>query len=117
MPTVRVLVTHELPTYREALGEALRLMRPQAEVVVVEPTNLDGEVERRQPHIIFGSRLSDTARSSALAWALLNPQGKQLVETSVAGERATSSDLPFAAILALVDSAEHLARSTPAATT
>jgi hypothetical protein len=101
----RVLVAHEPRAYREALAAALRALRPEAEVVVVEPQDLDGEASRRRPDLVFCSRLGEPVRSRARAWALLYPGGARRVETCVAGRRAAAADLGLAAALALLDRA------------
>jgi hypothetical protein len=108
MPMVRVLVAHEPATYREALGAALRLVRPDADVFVVAPENLDNEVRRVRPDLVFCSQLSELVRTQPRAWVLLYPGGEHLVETSVAGERITSGDLPFDTVIALVDQAASI---------
>ena len=110
-PPCRILVAHEPLAYREALAGALRVLRPDAEVAVVAPMELDKEVERRRPDLVYCSRLSQSVQARAWAWALMYPGGKRVVETSVAGERALVDDLSLDAALALVDRVAGLARS------
>ena len=102
-PPCRILVAHEPLAYREAPAGVLRVLHPHAEVAVVAPADLDEEVERRRPDVVFCSRLSQAVRAQARAWALLYPSGERVVETCVAGERALADDLSLDAALALVD--------------
>jgi len=103
VPTVRILVAHEPLAYRDVLATALRALRPTADVVVVEPGDLDDEVARRAPHLVFCSRLSEVIQTRSLGWAVLYPSGAPIVETSVAGERTTAADMVLEEILSLVD--------------
>ena len=103
MPTVRILVAHEPLAYRDVLATALRALRPLADIVVVEPTDLDAEIGRQVPHLVFCSRLSDAVQARSLGWVLLYPRGEAVIETSVAGDRMTAGDLVLDEVLSLVD--------------
>ena len=46
----RVLVANEPRSYRQAIAAALQVIRPDMEVLVVEPELLDDEVEERPEH-------------------------------------------------------------------
>ena len=43
---LRILLANEPRSYREAIAGAFRVLKPTAEVFVVDPTMLDAEVER-----------------------------------------------------------------------
>jgi hypothetical protein len=47
MPSPLVLVANEPRAYRETIALALKALRPEAEVIAIEPTDLDAEVKRR----------------------------------------------------------------------
>ena len=114
-PAVRVLVTHELLAYREALGAALAALRPRAEVAVVAPEDLDAEVARRRPDLVFCGQPSEAVQRWARAWALLYPGDERVVETCVDGERAVAADLGLDDALALVDRVARAAAAEPGA--
>ncbi len=102
-PPCRIIVAHEPLAYREALAGALSALRSHAEVAIVAPADLDDEVERRLPDLVFVGRLSQAVQAHARAWVLVYPGGERVVETCVAGERVLAADLSLDAALALVD--------------
>ena len=104
----RVLVAHEPRAYREALAAALAALRPEAEVLAVDPGALDRAVAAAAPDLVFCGALTPAVRAAAPAWAVLYPGGTPVVETSVAGERAALPDLGLEAALALLDRAAEL---------
>ena len=106
MPPVLVLVANEPRAYRETIALALRELRPEAEVLAVEPETLDAEVVRRRPDLAVCSRLSEVVETRVPAWVLLYPEGANLAVVSVRGERATSGGLGLADLATLVDRAE-----------
>jgi hypothetical protein len=104
-PRVCVLVANEPRVYRKALAA----LHPEASVVAVEPTELDGMVVRTRPDLVFCSSLAPVVEAGGRAWTLLYPDGAPRVETCVNGERADVADLGLAAALVLVDRAVALA--------
>jgi hypothetical protein len=115
-PAVRVLVANEPLAYREVLAGSLRLLRPDAEVVEVDPDEIEVSVRSARPDLVFASRIDARILAWLPAWAIVYPGGAQRVETCVAGERATATDLELADALALVDRVAALtaARRAPA---
>ena len=107
-PRPRVLVAHEPRACREALAAALAILRPDAEVLAVAPEALDRALTQAPPALVFCGEVTAAVRASAPAWVLLYPDGASVVETSVAGERATLPDLGLEAALALLDRAAGL---------
>ena len=103
----RVLVAHEPRAYREALAAALAALRPEAEVRAVDPEALHRALAQAAPALVFCGELTAAVRA-APAWVVLYPDGAPLVETCVAGERATLADLGLEAALALLDRAAGL---------
>ena len=107
MPPILVLVANEPRAYRETIALALRELRPEAEVLAVEPETLDAEVVRRRPALAVCSALSsEVVETRVPAWVLLYPGGANLAVVSVRGERATRGGLGLADLAALVDRAE-----------
>lgn len=109
---LRALIANEPRTYREALFEALRRLRPQLEVSAVEPEALDAEVERFHPHLVVCSRKGEVPRNGTLTWVTLYPDDQNLAEVCTAGGRATIVGIGFDDFLSVVDGTEFLHQST-----
>lgn len=106
---MRVLVANELCSYREAIAEVFKELRPHVEIHCVEPEDLDGEIVRVRPHMVLCSRLTDAVRS-LLAWVLLYPDAENRAEISTAGERTTLINVDFDHLLSILDKIELLLR-------
>lgn len=105
---VRVMVGHEPRFYREALAAALGWLRPEAEVILVEPADIDAEVERRRPHLVVCSELSPVVRGQVLAWVVLYPDAANLAIVSVAGQERSVPAVEVDDLLAVMDQADLL---------
>ncbi len=112
MDNVRILVANEPSAYRDVIAAAFRVLRPAAAVRAVAPEALDDEVLRGMPQLVICSELSEIVQTRVCAWVLLYPSGAARVVTSVAGQRATTTDIAFEEMLALVDQLE-LGRVVP----
>lgn len=110
MEKMCVLVANDPCTYREAIANALRELRPHVEVRAVEPDGLDREVERLRPHLAVSSRLT-AAMESLLAWIVLYPNGENRAEINTAGERVAVANVGFDHLLSTIDKTELLYRS------
>lgn len=115
MRSVRVLIANEPRSYREAFAEALRLMRPGAEIFEAEAGDLDREVERLRPDVVLCSNISPAVENMVESWILLYPENEPLVMVSTAGELSTVSDVDLNDIVALVDRAAEMLDNDPAA--
>jgi len=105
---VRLLVGNEPCAYREALAGALQLLRPELDVRLVAPEELDGAVRELRPHLVVCSRLSRAIRSGPVVWVLLYPDGQGQAVLSLAGRRTTTRSVEFAWLLDAVDQTERL---------
>jgi hypothetical protein len=111
MGALRALIANEPRTYREALFEALRGLRPRVQFRVVEPEALDAEVERFRPHLVVCSRKGGVPRNGTLTWVTLYPNDENLVEVCTAGGRATIVGIGFDDFLSVIDGTEFLRQS------
>jgi hypothetical protein len=111
MEKMRALIANEPRTYREVLVDALRWLRPQAEVSTVEPDDLDAEIGRLRPHLVVCSRVLAAAPAGPLIWVTLYPKGENRAEIFTAGERITMTNIRFSDLLLIFDHAEVLCRS------
>lgn len=115
MESVRVLVANGPLAYRGAIAEALRCLRPDAEVVDTDPEDLPTEASHLRPHLVVGDDRSALESSGAPAWILLYPDGACRVEICVAGRHTTATDLDFDDLLAVVDQVGQPNRDAPVA--
>lgn len=103
MRNVRILIANEPRAYREAFAEAIRFIRPRAEIVEAESEDLDRRVMTFRPDVVLCSNVSPVVESMAQNWVLLYPENEPLVMVSTAGELSTVSDVDLDDIVALVD--------------
>lgn len=102
---IRILIANNPRSYRQAHAEVLRAMRPDAEVILAEPEELDGEIVRLAPHLVLCSELTEGVRTAPLAWMLLYPGGADLAVASVACAQRTIHGVQFEDVLNVVDEA------------
>ena len=99
----RIVVANEPRSYREAMAVACRVLRPEVEVILAEPADLDAAVARLDPQLVLCSRLTEGLRTGSRAWVVLYPEGEAQAVISAAGHCVTTDDLGFAALAALID--------------
>ncbi len=100
-----IVVANEPRSYREAMAVACRVLRPEVEVILAEPQDLDAEVVRLDPQLVLCSRLTEGLRTGSRAWVVLYPGGEARAVISVAGHCVTTGDIGFAALAAVIDQA------------
>ena len=99
----RVLVVHDLRSYRDGIAAALRTLRPGVEVFEAEPRDLDREILRLHPLLVICSQVTDLARYCAPNWIELYPDHETRVVVSIGGKQSTFSDLRFPELISIVD--------------
>ena len=102
MTSPLVLVANEPRAYRETIALALSALRPRAEVVAVEPDDLDAEIARRHPDVAVCSELSPMIETSVPIWVLLYPEGANMAVVSVGGEQSTTGGLALDDLAAVI---------------
>ena len=111
MMNLRILIGNEPRSYREAISGAIEYVRPDAEVLTVEPEELDLEVGRGPAGMVLCSFVTSVVEKGSLAWVELYPGGGPGSRIGVDGLRLTAAgDLGLADILWIADRAEALAR-------
>jgi hypothetical protein len=105
-----MLVANEPRSYREVLATALQSLRPHVALLASEPTDLDRNVVRFEPHLAICSRLTETVQTRCPAWIVFYPNGTRIVEVKVAGLQLTHTDLELNELLAIIDHIERLAQ-------
>jgi len=102
---LRVLVANDPRCYREVMAAILQEMRPKLEVVLADPDDLRGAVERIAPDLLLCSR-PDLVVEKVPSWAVLYPDGHGSAVVNIAGDSFVLESADFEDVLALVDRAE-----------
>ncbi len=105
MDHTRVLVANEPLFYRDTMAAAFRKLRPQVEVIVAEPGDLDTQVLRFAPDLVFCSGLSEVVETRSSSWVVLYPGGQSRVEMSVCGDRTQATDVELRDLVSIIDRA------------
>lgn len=108
MGELRILLTNEPRSYREAIAGALRAPKPNTEVFVAGSEELDDEVQRLSPQLVVCSRATPTVELRSLVWVELYPDHGSISTVSVDGERSTVAGIELAGLLSTIDRAEVL---------
>jgi hypothetical protein len=71
---IRVLISFEdgFHAYRDTIAAAIRIVRPNAEVVTVEPVDIRETVKRIRPDVVIGSPLTMADVEGVPAWVDLS---------------------------------------------
>ena len=71
---IRILVSFEdgFHAYRDTIAAAIRIVRPNAEVVTVKPVDICGTAKRFRPDVIIGSPLTRDDVEGVPAWVELS---------------------------------------------
>lgn len=107
MRETRVLVACDLTSYREAIATALDGLRPDLDVHVAPPEDLDRRAEELRPDLVVCSRITRRVEELARGWVELYPGCEAHAVVSLAGERSTIEDMQLADLLSVVDRLRH----------
>jgi hypothetical protein len=100
---LRLVVANDPRTYRETIATAIQRLRPDLEVLVVDPADLADQVEHWRPHMVISSVPVARAGGWPLCWVALYPAGKMQVVVTVAAQQTWARDIDLAELLAVVD--------------
>jgi hypothetical protein len=110
---VRVLITVEPRMYREALALAVQSNRPEAEVMLVSESALDGQVDGFNPHVLVrndgGGAVPEKVLRSVVCRVEVLYTDSMATRVSVGGRSFTIEDACIDDLLALVDGTEAMA--------
>lgn len=112
-PALRVLVAFEelYRSYGEAIAGAVRLLRPDAQVLIARPDTLGTEVTQLEPHLVISDRPAPPNAGSALAWVEL-PHDPTLPTTVRLESRSPKPVSPaLDGLLSVLDEVERLVRN------
>lgn len=103
MREFRVLVACDLTSYREAIAAALAELRPDLDVHLAPPENLDRRTEELRPDLVVCSRITRRVEDLAQGWVELYPGCEAHAVVSLRGERSTVEDMQLTDLLSVVD--------------
>jgi hypothetical protein len=105
VPNPSVLVALEPSTYRDAIADALALLRPGAGVVAVDPSDLAAALVAHHPALVFLSTPAPAVEAEIPAWVLLHPNGANRAVATLGAAREEIDQPHLADLLALLDRA------------
>jgi hypothetical protein len=105
VPNPSVLVALEPSTYRDAIADALALLRPGAGVVAVDPADLAAALVAHHPALVFLSDPAPAVEAEVPAWVLLHPSGANRAIATLGSAREEIDQPCLADLLALLDRA------------
>lgn len=109
---MKVLIAIEPRSYREAIGEALRGLRPHLEVAVAEPEDLPEEVRRFEPALIMADRAETTLTAGKLGWVEFRPYEEPPAKICLGGRLRDLNEVDLPDLLSVIDEAEELAQTS-----
>lgn len=107
---MKVVLAVEPRSYREAIGSAIRGLRPHVEVAIVEPGVLASEVVRLDPELVICGQPNTVSPDGRPAWLEYRPYDER-AELCLDGRRSKLADVQLDDLLSIVDEAEGLART------
>jgi hypothetical protein len=103
---VRVLVAIEPKMYREVLAFHICQQRPQSEVVLASPENLEATAERRRPHLTIANEVPPLLKEMGF-WVEVPNDGWLDTHISADGYSTTLHDVSLEDLVAVMDKAEE----------
>ena len=101
----RVLLANEPRSYRQAIAQVLRTLRPDLAVDETEQASLDRELRRGVPQLVICSHATPTVRENAPAWVEPYTDIGPLSSGVSGKERSTVPGIELDDILRIVDRA------------
>ena len=109
---MRILVANDPRSYRDVIAGVFRALFVDAEVIAVEPDELDAIILELDPQVIVCSTLTEAVETRIPAWVLLYPEGQGLAVLSIAGQRTRVEGIELDGLLTLVNQAKGLASAS-----
>lgn len=100
---LRVLVANEPRSYREVYAEALRGLRPEVEVRVALPGDVDRWIDLFHPHLVLCSDLTPKIEREVPAWIQFYPPEEPAMLVFTQGEVSTMAPAELETLLSVVD--------------
>ena len=102
----------EFHAYQGTLAAAIRILRPEAEVMTTQPEKLSWVAKRFGPDIVIGNPCKDTDLDGVPAWIELSLDPAQLTKVSVDGEYSEIANPTLDKLLAIIEEVAQLTRTS-----
>jgi hypothetical protein len=103
MSRIRILIAIEHLSHRESLAEMLRVFRPEAAIIEVDPDGLEEAVIEREPDLVICSALSEIVETRVFGWAVLYPSDQNRAVLSLGGSRWQQPAVTVIHLLQFID--------------
>jgi hypothetical protein len=100
---VRVLIAIKPLLYREAIAAALRRDCPHLDVSTAAPEDLEKEVARLEPFLLFCHRATATVKESVPCWVEVAYEDGIDAVACVYGDHMKINDIAMSNLLSIVD--------------
>lgn len=107
MNVKRILIANDLRSYREAVAEAFRQLRPECEVFEVESGDLNREILRLRPDLVICSQATSLMKERVSNWVELYPDCEPYSMVCIEKQCSPVEDMQLADLLSIVDRVEH----------
>lgn len=98
----RLLFVNEPRAYRDVLASAVSLLRPDAEVIEVEPDGLDAEIARLAPELVVCGHVTAAVEAGPHRWVLLYPDGRTFALVGQGSQWRRVPEVSFDGLLEIV---------------
>ena len=109
---MQLIVAIEPRSYREAIGQTVRALRPHVGVAVLEPGTLREGVRRLDPELVFACFPETLVPEGRSAWVEFRPYEDPPARVCLGGRRWELEEVGLDDLLSLVDETEELSRTT-----
>jgi hypothetical protein len=98
------LVMCELRYYREVISSAVRMFRPNIEVISREPQELSDEgLIRLKPDLVICTSATPPIRAHCPAWVEMYPRGEPVAVACIDGHPSTINEPELEDFVAIID--------------
>jgi hypothetical protein len=107
-----VVLANEPRAYRESIAQVFRQLRPNVEVLITEPQQLEERILELSPEMVIYSEATTTpglVRERVPVWVELYPGYGSRSVVGVGEERSTIEHIQLSDLLSVVDHAQRLA--------
>lgn len=104
----RVLVVNEPRSYREAIAEAMRVLRPSVEIMVANPDKLEELIPCFAPDMVICSKVNPVTESNVLIWVELYPEHGSRSVVNVQGRDSEFEQIELSDLLSFLDHVESM---------
>jgi hypothetical protein len=108
---MRVLVAIEPRAYREVIGISIQHLRPNLEVIVIEPDELKQTIARFAPKLVMCKLSAASMPQGRNAWVEFHPYEEPAAVISLDGRRTEFENISLEELLSVIDETEELCKT------